>query len=88
MCESTDDETEVGDEAESLLFRRGGGGKDDRLARPDLMELASDRSSDESPLPIMEDDRGLSFLPLPGILDRSVLKDRVDSLVSDRLNDG
>lgn len=83
-----DDEMDVGDEAESLRLRRASGGREDRLARLDLMELASDRSTDASVLLRMAEDLGLSFLPLPGILDRSDLNDRVESFVSDRLNEG
>lgn len=86
--ESMDEEMDVGDEAESLRFSRASGGKDDRLALPDLMELASDRSTDASVLLRIAEDRGLSFFPLPGILDRSALNDRVESFVSDRLKEG
>jgi hypothetical protein len=60
----------------------------DRELFPDRIDPASDLSTSVSPLlnPDVEL-RGLSVL-LPGILDRSARKDRVDSFVSALLNDG
>ena len=62
----------------------------DLLLPVDLVEAASDLST--PPLLVSKLDnefRGLSDLPLPGILDRKEpRKDRVDSLVSDLLKDG
>ena len=56
---------------------------------PDRKEAASDLSTRVSPLLNPDAElRGLSVLPLPGILDLNPRKDRFDSLVSDLLNDG
>ncbi len=88
ICESTDDAIDVGEEAESERLRRESGGRDDRLVRDDLIELASDLSVGGSPFESMVEDRGLSFFELPGILDRSERNDRVESLVSERLKEG
>ena len=63
----------------------------DRLLFPDVVDAASCLSAFESPLPDIES-LGLSVLSdfelLPGIFDRSDLKDRVESLVSDLENEG
>lgn len=57
-----------------------------RSLLPDLTEAESDFST--SPLDSRAEFRGLSVLPEPGILDRKVLKDLDESLVSDLLNEG
>ena len=49
---------------------------------PDLMDPVSFGSPGPSPLESIAELRGLSVFPDPGILDRSDLKDRVESLVS------
>lgn len=72
----------VGEVAESARLARDIA---DRLLLPDRIEPASDLSSPFA-RPAVEF-RGLSVL-LPGILDRSALKDRVESFVSDLLNEG
>lgn len=66
---------------------RRGGGREDREARLDLIDAASDRSTGESPLRMAEE-RGLSLLPDPGILERSDRNERVESFVSERLKEG
>lgn len=68
---------EVGDITASVLL--------DLL--PDLLDLSVSESVSPSPLESRAEFRGLSVLD-PGILDRSVLKDRADSLVSDFEKDG
>jgi hypothetical protein len=61
----------------------------DRPLFPERTEAASfTLSFEESPFARLEDARGLSALPLPGILDRRERNDRDDSLVSDLLKDG
>ena len=55
---------------------------------PDLTDVASLFSAAASLLARMAELRGLSVLPLPGIFERRVLKERVDSFVSDLLKDG
>lgn len=61
----------------------------ERPLRPERTEAASALLSfDESPFAKLEDERGLSVLIFPGILDRSERNDRDDSLVSDLLKDG
>lgn len=76
------DDGEVGDTAGSdcldLEWRRS--------LFPDLTEPESDFST--SPLDRRVEFRGLSVLPEPGILERKVLKDLVESLVSDLLKEG
>lgn len=57
----------------------------DFALRPDFTEAASDFSS---PFDRMVEFRGLSVFPEPGILDRRVLNERDDSLVSDLLKEG
>jgi len=77
------DEGEVGDTAgsEDLL-------REKRPLRPDFTDPASDLSP-ASPLDNSAELRGLSVLAEePGIFDLRVLKDLVESLVSDLLNDG
>lgn len=63
----------------------------ERILLPDKADAASDLSAFESPLADIEflGDSVLSdFELLPGIFDRSALKDRVESLVSDLENEG
>lgn len=96
---------ELGDVIESSVGDIGGCTDDPDIARlvldaPDraLVVDLIDAASDLSPLPetvlsapaIADVDAlGLSFFPLPGILDlMAPLKEREDSLVSDLLNDG
>lgn len=72
------DDGEIGDTA----------GSEDLAFLPDLEDLSvSESDLSPSPLDSRAEFRGLSVL-LPGILDRRVLKDLADSLVSDLLKDG
>lgn len=84
------DSTEVSTESVLRFGMSGRFGRDalDRALRPDLTDAASAVLSPESPFDRMAEVRGLSSLPLPGILDRRERNDRDDSFVSDLLNDG
>lgn len=63
-------------------------GSEDLVLLADLLDLSvSESDLSPSPLDNRAEFRGLSVL-LPGILDRRVLKDLADSLVSDLLKDG
>jgi hypothetical protein len=75
---------DVGDVAESGRPPRD---RAERLLLPDLMEAASDLSRLVSAERPDVEVRGLSVL-VPGIFDRSELKDRVEPLVSDLLKEG
>lgn len=79
----SNDDGEVGDIAGSDCLCR-----EKRRLLPDFMDSASDLSP-ESPLDIRAEFRGLSVLAEePGIFDLRALKDLVESLVSDLLNEG
>lgn len=59
------------------------------LLRADLLDLIVSLSDlSPSPFDSKAEVRGLSVFPEPGILDRKVLKDLVESLVSDLLKEG
>lgn len=78
MPEASDgDVGEVGDMAESVLL----------VLLPDLLVLMVSVSVSPSPLESKAEFLGLSVFD-PGILDRSALKDRAESLVSDLAKEG
>lgn len=90
-CASSSSKTEVADSGDTGLVMESTRldlDTADLLLRPDRTDATSDLSTRVSPLERTVELRGLSVFPPPGILDRSALKERDDSFVSDFPREG